>query len=857
MIYYFGDGSDGALNVASGTQNLPLNQIHQFTSVTIAAGATLSTASTTGSVLFIAVQDTFTLNGTINVSGKVNPGSADWSFTVDGVTYLSPGVAVGSYYSDHGPANFGFGSGGAGGGFSGGPLGGSGGAGGYGIGQGQVGLARRTSTGTAALSGGDGWNSGGGAGASIAILDMSGTASADVRGQGGWGGGSYGAHGGDGGDSFTYSMGSGPATISDYRRGGGGGGGAGGIAGQAGVHVVIRAKTIILNGTIITSGTAGGNGGNGGRTRGSGDWINFWGGPGLGGGGGSGGNISVFYANTLTNSSSRFTNGGSGGSAGYGGAGFVQPVSQGGSGTPGTFTSKKLTPAEYASSISVDSTNSQVAYGSPTLTAGAVTVTPTSAASGYVAGPPLITMNICDVGNSASVTGYGSPTITQGPPPPPPPVNWEDLGVENTKEYVAKVYSKTGQFMRVLTDITDDLTFSQQILTPGTTTTIRLARSAENTIELREPLTDQAGVGYADQTNDPYVVTSTTANTVGPDTDIEIGLGVDIFAHYGGYEPLVNEKGEPYVDQDGDPYIVSTGAPMGRRVFSGKIMKYRAHYGDTEYVEATLISHGVELTKGELIKSGAATTVTYPSTEIATIAKSVLDTNPGRIGYTTGSIDTTGVTPTMKFELNTKLEGIKSLYSQTPDGYFWYVDVGENLLYIKKRNTVADHIFVKGKHLADIDIEKSAEDLRNKVYFVGGDPGSGTLFKVYTDTAAIADSELGVHRITDRRFTLTASAQRYASKVMSEYGRPIWTSTITIPSSVYDIESIKLGQMVGFRNFGNFVDTQLLQIVGYNYTSTLITLTLGTLQEGMAEIIADLDEGLSNEQYQQLPTTPS
>lgn len=170
---------------------------------------------------------------------------------------------------------------------------------------------------------------------------------------------------------------------------------------------------------------------------------------------------------------------------------------------------------------------------------------------------------------------------------------------------------------------------------------------------------------------------------------------------------------------------------------------------------------------------------------------------------------------------------------------------------------MADHIFVKGKHLADIDIEKSAEDLRNKVYFVGGDPGSGTLFKVYTDTAAIADSELGVHRITDRRFTLTASAQRYASKVMSEYGRPIWTSTITIPSSVYDIESIKLGQMVGFRNFGNFVDTQLLQIVGYNYTSTLITLTLGTLQEGMAEIIADLDEGLSNEQYQQLPTTPS
>ncbi|BDQ20082.1 phage tail protein [Rhodococcus qingshengii] len=854
MIYYFGDGSDGALNVASGTQNLPLNQIHQFTNVTIAAGATLGTASTTGSVLFIAVQDTFTLNGTINVSGKVNPGSADWSFTVDGVTYSSPGVAVGSYYSDHGPANFGFGSGGAGGGFSGGPLGGSGGSGGYGI-SGGAGVGQsRNSNGTFSMNGNAGSNSGGGSGSSAIRINKDSTRFLTVTSNSGRGGISYGESGADGSGSVIDQGGTGG--VSGY-WGSNGGGGAGGIAGRAGVHIVIRARKVVLNGTIITSGSAGGNGGNGGRLIQQSGAIDYWGSPGLGGGGGSGGNISIFYADTLTNTAAKFVNGGSGGAAGYGNTGFVQPVSQGGSGFPGTFTSKKLTPAEYASSISVDSTNSQVAYGSPTLTAGAVTVTPTSAASGYAAGPPLITMNIWDVGNSASVTGYGSPTITQGPPPPPPPVNWEDLGVENTKEYVAKVYSKTGQFMRVLTDITDDLTFSQQILTPGTTTTIRLARSAENTIELREPLTDQAGVGYTDQTSDPYVVTSTTANTVGPDTDIEIGLGVDIFAHYGGYEPLVNEKGEPYVDQDGDPYIVSTGAPMGRRIFSGKIMKYRAHYGDTEYVEATLISHGVELTKGELIKSGAATTVTYPSTEIATIAKSVLDTNPGRIGYTTGSIDTTGVTPTMKFELNTKLEGIKSLYSQTPDGYFWYVDVGENLLYIKKRNTAADHIFVKGKHLADIDIEKSAEDLRNKVYFVGGDPGSGTLFKVYTDTAAITDSELGVHRITDRRFTLTASAQRYASKVMSEYGRPIWTSTITIPSSVYDIESIKLGQMVGFRNFGNFVDTQLLQIVGYNYTSTLITLTLGTLQEGMAEIIADLDEGLSNEQYQQLPTTPS
>lgn len=507
--------------------------------------------------------------------------------------------------------------------------------------------------------------------------------------------------------------------------------------------------------------------------------------------------------------------------------------------------------------ISPDGIPSSMSVGTPTVTPGTAFITPVGIPSSVSVGETTFEVNLWDVGGIASSASVGTPTIAQGAPAPPPPVDYTDLGVDNAKEYVYKVYSKNGTFMRTWPAPTDELEFSQQLLTPGTTTTVRLPRSAENMIESRDLLVSSTGEQIVDSTGEAISVTSTTANTVGPDTDVQEGLLVDIFAFYGGYEELVTSTGEPIGDSNGEQIVVATGAPSGKRVFSGKIMKYRAHYGAEEYVEVTLISHGQELTKGEVIKSGSATTVTYATTEIATIARSILNTNPGRIGHSLGSIDTTGVSPTMKFELNTKLEGIKSLYSQTPDGYYWYVDVGENLLYMKKRSLVAEHVFIKGKHLHEIDIEKSAEDLRNKIYFVGGDPGSGTLYKVYEDTAAITDSELGVYRITDRRFTLTPSVQRYAQKVMTEYGRAIWTSTISIPASQYPIEDIRLGQMVGFRNFGNFVDEQLLQVVGFNYTPTRITLNLGTVQERLTDIIGDLDEGLSNEQYQALPTTPS
>lgn len=60
--YLFGDGSDGALVVASGTTNLLLDNAYNYSSVSIAVGATLSTAATSGLALAIKCSGSFVHN---------------------------------------------------------------------------------------------------------------------------------------------------------------------------------------------------------------------------------------------------------------------------------------------------------------------------------------------------------------------------------------------------------------------------------------------------------------------------------------------------------------------------------------------------------------------------------------------------------------------------------------------------------------------------------------------------------------------------------------------------------------------------------------------------------------------------
>jgi hypothetical protein len=431
----------------------------------------------------------------------------------------------------------------------------------------------------------------------------------------------------------------------------------------------------------------------------------------------------------------------------------------------------------------------------------------------------------------------------------------DSLAVQ-TKQYAYKVTDQTGTYIGEWTDVSDDLEFSQQINTPGTTTTVKLARSARSTVGRRDTLVDDTSDPLTTQDGNTLIAEYVTTNSIGSGTDVDMNHSVDVYVAYGDFESLLTQSGQELTDETGDVLLFAIGAPLGARVFSGYIVDYSEVYsgGQQDGVEVTLMSNGAELSQ-YIIKNGTATTRTYTTTDHGTVIKNILDMNTGKMDYVGTSVATTGVTITPTFQLNTALEGIQQVYDQSPDGWYWYGNVADNTVYYQLKGTTADHTFTLGKHIKDFKLKKTIENLKNDVYFVGGDVAGTPLYKRYTDTSTI--TRTGIDRKTDRRYTLASSTQKYSDKVFSRFSEPAYTTGVTVLATVYEIESIQLGQMVGFSNFGTFVDTLILQVVGRHYTPTAITLDLGELLDRQTDTISSVEKSVQGEQYETLPTTPS
>ena len=298
--FVFGGGSDGDLNVTSGTTTL--TETKYYNNVTVAVGATL----TANNPMMIFASGTVTVNGTINMDGKGSAAGVDGTLGISG------------------------GNGGAGQG-----NGGSGGGGGAGNGAGQN---------TGLTGGGPAPGVGTGAAGTLNRVfynpyDWVSTTPrpSGIGAGGGAGGGSgSGGNGGKGGGGPSWPGGGGPGGTGGTSLGVGGSGGAGGG------HLCLFAKKIIVNaGGSITSnginGSAGGNNpgsglngspGTNGTSTNQVAYSNAGGGGGggasanggSGGGGGTGGLVYLIYE-TYVNNGNVSANGGSGGAGGSGSGG--------------------------------------------------------------------------------------------------------------------------------------------------------------------------------------------------------------------------------------------------------------------------------------------------------------------------------------------------------------------------------------------------------------------------------------------------------------------------------------------------------------------------------------------------------
>lgn len=113
QLFSLGNGSDGALNVSSGTTTI--DGLKQYTSVDVASGATLTCNANNG-VLVILVQGEVTIAGALNLNGKgLAGGNSLWHYTSNATTIIltsSKGGGPGG-----GPGSNGYTAAGSGGGF--------------------------------------------------------------------------------------------------------------------------------------------------------------------------------------------------------------------------------------------------------------------------------------------------------------------------------------------------------------------------------------------------------------------------------------------------------------------------------------------------------------------------------------------------------------------------------------------------------------------------------------------------------------------------------------------------------------------------------------------------------------------
>lgn len=225
-----------------------------------------------------------------------------------------------------------------------------------------------------------------------------------------------------------------------------------------------------------------------------------------------------------------------------------------------------------------------------------------------------------------------------------------------------------------------------------------------------------------------------------------------------------------------------------------------------------------------------------------------------------GNIQATGLTLSYGFNTNTTYDGIAAMLTVSPSGFYYYVDLGTDLLYFQQANTTADFKLIKGVHINQLKIVRTTEYVINACYVVGGKDPSNPGYNIYTyDSDAASIARYGVHLYihTDNNIPNTTTAHQVGQSFIRENKNEQYQTQVTIVDLTMDITQLVPGKIIGFTGFGTYVDGLLAQIVHRDYTPSAVTLTLGILPKRQSTKIEQAVRGLTALNTITNPTSPS
>lgn len=429
------------------------------------------------------------------------------------------------------------------------------------------------------------------------------------------------------------------------------------------------------------------------------------------------------------------------------------------------------------------------------------------------------------------------------------------------KRYLYKVYQPDGSYIEVWKDVVSEPNFTHEINSIGSTMYVELARNSDSLGTSTEPLLTEAGTNLLTEDNLDILASTTSRNQIGSGSSVDYNNRVDIIAFYGSVEPLLTEMDEEIWTEDDEQLLADIGAPNGRRIFTGFISEINSRYGNSETTVVQLTSYGWDLDQFPIMTAGGDTTVPYNSFDPSNIAKSaidkfVADSAPYNT-YTVrsdSSIQNTGTVVSYSFRVNTFKDVLDKTLELMPSNWYYRIGLGDNTVYYAERSVTPTHVFYLGKHIKALDLKGSIINSTNRVLFTGG--GDPALY-IDREVTPADRTRRTLNISSDSRVTLLDSAEILAEGQIDQNNKKLYRTTVEIVSRQYDIESINVGDTVGFRNFGNEVDTLVLQVLGLSYNPDTVQLQLETKPPTVSKRLEDLRRNLTVNDNQFVPDSPS
>jgi len=264
-----------------------------------------------------------------------------------------------------------------------------------------------------------------------------------------------------------------------------------------------------------------------------------------------------------------------------------------------------------------------------------------------------------------------------------------------------------------------------------------------------------------------------------------------------------------------------------------------------------------------ITKSGLPTTTTTYSSDdpVTDMAHGILLDYNLRGGYITErDFTATGLSLTYTFVVATIFDALKKILELSPTGFYSYIDLGTAEIDIKQISTTPDFTIVRGRHINELNLALSIEQVKNYLLLSGGEVTPGVnLFRQYQDTESVSNYGLRTGTKSDNRITLDATADAIGDTFVEENADEVQETTVTVLNNNIDLTLLTPGKTIGFRNFGNFIDDMTLQIVRRepNFSDGIANLTLGRLPVRMNDEVQRINRELLNEQTINNPDQPS